>query len=143
MAELDLQALCDTAPLHRNLELHIRSTEHGVLCRATVGDDFVVDRNRGTVHGGIIATLLDTAATFALIATSGHDWVTVDLRVDYLRPVVGGEVTAEGEAVRAGRRVGTARAILRDAAGIDCAIAIGTFAAAGELAAASEDSPRS
>jgi uncharacterized protein (TIGR00369 family) len=143
MAELDLQALCDQAPLHRDLGISISRTERGVTCRATVGGHFVVDAARGTVHGGIIATLLDTAVTFALIAGSGHDWVTVDLRVDYLRPVLAGVVTTEGEVLRAGRRIGSARATLRDAEGNECAVGIGTFAAAGEIAGASSDPPRS
>ncbi|HEX8918448.1 MAG TPA: PaaI family thioesterase [Chloroflexota bacterium] len=132
MAEPDLQEFSDQAPLHRNLGLRLDRTERGVICRARVGTEFLVDGSQGTVHGGIIATLLDIAATFALIATSGHDWVTVDLRVDYLRPVRAGAVTVEGDVLRAGRRVGSARSTLRDAEGTECAVAIGTFASAGE-----------
>jgi uncharacterized protein (TIGR00369 family) len=143
MAELDLQALCDQAPLHRDLGITVSRTERGVTCRAAVGGHFVVDAAHGTVHGGIIATLLDTAVTFALIAGSGHDWVTVDLRVDYLRPVLAGTVTVEGEVLRAGRRVGSARATLRDEAGNECAVGIGTFAAAGAIAGLPDVSPRS
>jgi uncharacterized protein (TIGR00369 family) len=143
MAEVDLQALCDQAPLHQDLGITVSRTERGVTCRATVGDRFVVDAARGTVHGGIIATLLDTAVTFALIAGSGHDWVTVDLRVDYLRPVLAGTGTTEAEVLRAGRRIGSARATLCDARGNQCAVAIGTFAAAGGTAGASGDPTRS
>jgi uncharacterized protein (TIGR00369 family) len=143
MAELDLQALCDQAPLHRELGISIGRTERGATCRATLGGHFVVDAARGTVHGGIIATLLDTAVTFALIAGSGHDWVTVDLRVDYLRPVLAGTVTVEGEVLRAGRRIGSARATLRDAEGYECAVGIGTFAAAGAIDEVSGNPPRS
>lgn len=132
MVEPDLQALSDQVPLHQRLGLHLERTERGVTCRASVGTEFLVDASQGTVHGGIIATLLDTAATFALIATSGHDWVTVDLRVDYLRPVQTGDVTIDGHVLRAGRRLGSARSVVRDAAGTECAVAIGTFAASGE-----------
>lgn len=143
MAELDLQALCDQVSLHRDLGIVISRVEGGVICRATVPSDFVVDAGRGTVHGGIIATLLDTAVTFALIGSTGQDWVTVDLRVDYLRPVVAGTVTAEAEVLRAGRRIGSARAMLRDAEGQECAVCIGTFAAAGAIAGSSGDPPGS
>lgn len=139
MAELDLQALCDQVQLHRALGIVISRAEGGVICRATVGGDFVVDADRGTIHGGIIATLLDTAVSFALIAGSGHDWVTVDLRVDYLRPVIAGTVTAEAEVLRAGRRIGSARARLYDAEGHECAVGIGTFAAAGAITGVSGD----
>ena len=143
MAELDLQALCDQVPLHRNLGMAINRTERGVTCRATVSSDFVADTARGTVHGDILATVLDTVVTFALIASSGQDWVTVDLRVDYLRPVLAGTVTAEGEVLRAGRRLGSARATLRDGEGIECAVCIGTCAAAGAIGEEPSNPPRS
>jgi uncharacterized protein (TIGR00369 family) len=42
-----------------------------------------------TVHGGIIATLLDTAMTAAVIATlpRGQSCSTAEIKVNYLRPV--------------------------------------------------------
>lgn len=143
MPELDLQALSDQTPLHRKLGLHVSRTDDGLAFQATVGTEFVADTARGTVHGGIIATLLDTAATFALIAATEHDWVTVDLRVDYLRPVLVGTVVTTGEVLRAGRTVGRARATLTDESGTACAVAIGTFAPAGDIDKGSGKTPAS
>ena len=133
MAEVDLQAISDEIPLHRNLGLRISRSEGGIALEAAVGPDFIVDPARGSVHGGIVATLLDAAATFALMAETRQDWVTVDLRVDYLRPLSAGSVVTTGEVVRAGRSVGRARATVADAAGTVCAVAIGTFAPGAEL----------
>jgi len=54
-------------------------------------------------HGGAIASLIDTAGDFAIIAAVGYDVPTIDLRVDYLRPVTHGALTATARAVKAGR----------------------------------------
>jgi uncharacterized protein (TIGR00369 family) len=78
-------------------------------------------------HGGVAATLLDTALTFALIAATDRDWTTVDLRVDYLRPVPIAGVRVTGEVMHAGRRIGRAQGELLDHEGSGCARAVGTF----------------
>ena len=56
------------------------------------------------MHGGVIGSLVDAAGTFAAIAAVGRDCVTVDFRVDFLRPVSGGtSLTARGRPLKAGR----------------------------------------
>jgi uncharacterized protein (TIGR00369 family) len=129
---LDLQALCDESPLHRRLGVTVRRTEGGVTLEAQVGSEFVSGGAADIVHGGIVGTLLDAAATFALIGRTEHDWVTIDFRVDYLRPTRIGAAIVTGQVVRAGRSIGRASATLADEAGRLCAQAIGTFAPAGE-----------
>ncbi len=128
MRRLDLQSLLDQVPFHRALGLKVRRTDGGVVLDAEVGPEYLVDVDARIVHGGVVGSLLDTAATFALIARSDHDWVTVDLRVDYLRPTHGGAIAVSGEVVRAGRSIGRAKASLRDASGETCALGFGTFA---------------
>jgi uncharacterized protein (TIGR00369 family) len=66
---------------------------------------------RGDVHGGIAATLIDTAGGLA-VRTALDDPVdagvaTIDLNVSYLRPARG-DLVAEGELVRVGSTVGVA-----------------------------------
>lgn len=61
----------------------------------------------GQLHGGAIASLLDTAATFAIIAATGRPAPTVDIRVDYLRPAMGA-LRAEAEVLRIGRSIASA-----------------------------------
>src|SRR5579875_2978182 len=104
MPQLDLQALSDQSALHRALGVRIERSTGGVAIIASVDSDYAVDAGASIVHGGIVATLLDTAATFALIAETDHDWVTIDLRVDYLRPTPLDAVTVRGEVLRAGKR---------------------------------------
>jgi uncharacterized protein (TIGR00369 family) len=129
---LDLQALCDESPLHRQLGVTVRRTNDGVTLEARVGGEYVSGGASDIVHGGIVGTLLDAAATFALIDRTEHDWVTVDFRVDYLRPTRTGSAAVKGQVVRAGRSIGRASATLTDGAGNVCAQAIGTFVPSGE-----------
>jgi uncharacterized protein (TIGR00369 family) len=64
-------------------------------------------RNRGILHGGVVASLADTAAAFAVLtlAEPGQASTTIDLTVHYLRPLSAGRATARARVVRAGRRV--------------------------------------
>lgn len=66
----------------------------------------------GTVHGGILATALDSAMGMAALTAvpEGVATTTVALEVKYLRPVAtdAGLLRAEGVVVHAGRRVVTA-----------------------------------
>ena len=92
----------NAAPLHRELEMRVQPAGGGrVVIEAVAGTAHLNAEGAGVVHGGIIATLLDAATTFALIALDGDDWSTVDLRIDYLRPVPAGPLKVSGEVVHA------------------------------------------
>jgi uncharacterized protein (TIGR00369 family) len=75
----------------------------------------------GGVHGGIIATLLDSALGCAVqtMLPEATGYTTLSLEVKYLRPVGvdAGTLTATGTVVHAGRRQATAEGRLADAAG--------------------------
>jgi uncharacterized protein (TIGR00369 family) len=64
-------------------------------------------QNRGVVHGGAIASLIDTAAAFAVLTKIDLEErvATADLTIHYLRPIADGQITATAQLVRAGRRV--------------------------------------
>lgn len=64
-------------------------------------------QNQGAVHGGAVASLIDTAAAFAVLTKIElHERVTTtDLTIHYLRPIVAGRLTATARVVRAGRRL--------------------------------------
>jgi uncharacterized protein (TIGR00369 family) len=130
MEASDLQRLLDAAPVHRALRLRVAGTGGSyVVLRAEAGPDHLGEDGADFLHGGVVATVLDTAATFALICATGTDWSTVDLRVDYLRPAPAGPLEARASAVQIGRRLGRATAELFDAdSGQLVAAATGTFA---------------
>lgn len=122
-----LQALLEETPLHRALGLEV--TEAGgdrLVLAARPSSEHAIGPEQ--LHGGTVASILDTAATFALIAATGSDWGTVDLRVDFLRPAPVGPLEATGHVLHAGRRLGRACAEVRDpVTGRAVASAVGTF----------------
>ncbi len=75
----------------------------------------------GTVHGGILATVLDTAAGCAVHTTlaANEGYTSLDLTTKYLRPVTlaSGRLRCEGTVLSRGRRTALAQARLTDAAG--------------------------
>jgi uncharacterized protein (TIGR00369 family) len=85
----------------------------------------------GTVHGGYIATLLDSACGCAVHSklSARQIYTTLELKVSYLRAVIGGSgpLRAEGRAVSVGRKAAFADAELRDAKGRLCATASSTL----------------
>jgi uncharacterized protein (TIGR00369 family) len=64
-------------------------------------------QNQGVVHGGAIASLIDTAAAFALLTELelSERVTTADLTIHYLRPINSGRITATARTVRKGRRL--------------------------------------
>jgi uncharacterized protein (TIGR00369 family) len=75
----------------------------------------------GTVHGGVLATVLDTVMSCAVLSqqAAGRGNTTIDLTVNYLRPLTleSGTVTAEGTVIHAGRTTALAQGRVVDSAG--------------------------
>jgi uncharacterized protein (TIGR00369 family) len=73
----------------------------------------------GSVHGGWIATLLDSAVGCAVHSTlpAGKGYTTVELKVNYVRAVTieTGPLRAEGKVIHVGGQIGTAEGRLFDA----------------------------
>jgi uncharacterized protein (TIGR00369 family) len=66
----------------------------------------------GVLHGGVTATLIDTAMAFAVRTRLGLDeaTATIDLTVHYLRPHIDGKFSCTAKVVRAGKRIFTVSA---------------------------------
>ena len=75
----------------------------------------------GSVHGGYVATLLDSALGCAVhtMLERGYGYTTLELKVNYVRPLTDktGPVRAEAHVVNVSRQVGVAQGRLVDAAG--------------------------
>src|SRR5882672_12548023 len=83
----------------------------------------------GVMHGGAIASLIDTATAFAIVTlvTPQEKFTTVDLMVNYLRPLKSGTVSATARVLRAGRRLITVSAEAHDDQGNLAATALSTY----------------
>lgn len=75
----------------------------------------------GMVHGGVAATLLDSAVGCAVHSTlpAGVGYTSIELKVNFLRAISAsaGEIRAHGWVVKAGSRVAFAEGDIRDAQG--------------------------
>lgn len=75
----------------------------------------------GTVHGGYVATLLDSAMTMAIYSMlkAGQACTTLEFKVNFIRPMSDrvGHVLAEGKAIQVGRTIGTSEGRLTDKQG--------------------------
>ena len=86
-------------------------------------------QNHGVVHGGAIASLLDTATAFAILTLLEPDErvTTVDLTISYLRPAIEGKLHATARVLRQGCRLFTVSAELTDSGGTLLTTALSTY----------------
>lgn len=72
----------------------------------------------GTVHGGVLTAIADTAMGLAYATRLDDEkWTTVELKINFLRPATSGTLTASGWVVSAGRTLGMAEADVVDERG--------------------------
>jgi uncharacterized protein (TIGR00369 family) len=86
-------------------------------------------QNQGVVHGGAVASLIDTAAAFAVLTQiETHERVTTtDLTIHYLRPITSGRMTARAHVVRGGRRLFVLSVEVMNDRGVLVATAVTTY----------------
>lgn len=86
-------------------------------------------QQHGFVHGGVLAYLADNALTFAGGAAIGGGVVTVEMKLNYVRPALGQELVARAHVVSGGRSMAVARCditVMDDGTERLCAVAQGT-----------------
>ncbi|MBL8124485.1 MAG: PaaI family thioesterase [Pyrinomonadaceae bacterium] len=83
----------------------------------------------GVMHGGVTATLIDTAMAFAVrtYLTDDEPTATIDLTVHYLRPHVTGKAKCTAKVIRPGKRIFTVSADVVNEEGKLIATGISTY----------------
>src|SRR5262249_18566719 len=83
----------------------------------------------GVMHGGAIASLIDTAVAFAIVGSSDADsrFTTVELKINYLSSIRGGRATADARVIRNGRRIIVAESDVFDSEGRHAAKGLLTY----------------
>jgi uncharacterized protein (TIGR00369 family) len=71
-------------------------------------DDFIGTPGTHIAHGGVLAAIVDTAGSYAIAASLGKPVPTIDLRIDYLRPVVNEAMVVTSRVLRLGRSLARA-----------------------------------
>lgn len=109
MTRAALEQLLQNSPFQRVLGLALESfdaAEQRLTLRAAYGPQVERAPATGQYHGGVIASLIDIAGDFALIALLGYGVPTINFRVDYLRPATLTDLLARAQVRRAGRTIG-------------------------------------
>lgn len=117
----------DTIPFNDHLGIVVEATHpDGITISCEMRPEF---RNgHGVLHGGVIATLADVAVGVALRPRiAPKTATTIDLKVNYLKPLLEGKLWARSYLVRVGRTLITGRVDLTDDAGNLVAIAIASY----------------
>ena len=123
----EARRLLSACELHTVLGLALESWERGSVSFLFTPPGLARDPVTSGVHGGALATALDTVAGFAVVSVVGVDITTVDLRTDFVRPAVEREFRVTGRELRVGRRFGWADAEVTTLEGRVVAAARGTF----------------
>lgn len=110
-----LQARLSRNHLAAWMELSITSAAAGqIVLSAPWREEFISNPEHRFAHGGILATLLDTAGSYAVATRLGRPPQTVDMRVDYLRPAYEATLTVEANIFHYGRTLATVDARVSD-----------------------------
>lgn len=123
-----LRARIAESPLHRGLGLDVTAASVGAVELTMPAREDQLNL-LGAVHGGVLATLADTAMGLAIRTEAGEErrHVTIDLGIRFLRAAGTGEMRATGRAIKVGARIAFAEAEIRDGRGTVLARASGTY----------------
>lgn len=123
-----LSSALNSVPFAKLLGIELEEIDSGI---ATLAFDIKPElkQNHGVVHGGAIASLIDSATAFAIISllTPTEHATTVDLTISYLRPLTEGRVRAIARVLRSGKRLIVVSAELFDEGGTLAATALSTY----------------
>ena len=102
----EIRDLAGNAPFFKHMAMRLVEVDIG---NATIELDLSNNHLQafGLVHGGVMATIIDTATFWAVFMGIAEDagLVNIDLKLNYLKSVTRGTLTAEGSAIRAGKRI--------------------------------------
>ncbi len=122
----------DQSPFQRLIGLELVRAEAGeVDMRLPWRPEFRRADDSDWYHGGILSALIDIAGDYAIASKLGRTVPTIDLRVDYLRPALAGDLMARARTVKLGRTVGVADVEVQDAKGAVVAIGRCAYSTAG------------
>ena len=102
-------------PVARLIGFRVTAVEPG---RAT----FVLEADErhtnpmGTLHGGVLCDLADAAmgAAYASVLGEGESFTTLELKINFLKPVWTGTLEAEATVVKGGKTTGLVQCDIRD-----------------------------
>jgi uncharacterized protein (TIGR00369 family) len=120
--------LYDTSPVHELFGMKLEALAPGEATVLFTPRPELINAS-GVVHGGILATIVDSAILQAVRTLIGPDDrpTTLELKLNYVAPGIGESFRCVGKVVRVGGTVGVANAQLVNDAGEPVVAALGTI----------------
>jgi uncharacterized protein (TIGR00369 family) len=82
---------------------------------------------QGTVHGGVIAFALDVSMGHWIKRSTGRPGITLEMKIQYLRPATRGRLRCEGRYLKQGKQISYLESRLTDQDGKLLAVATATW----------------
>ena len=123
-----LKQFLDEIPFNAHVGLRLkRLHKDGVSIECVMRPELL--NGSGVLHGGVTATLADVAVGMALARHLGRvrAATTVEMKINYLRPVSHGRVTARSHLVKVGARLCCGRVEIFDGEKRSVAAALVTY----------------
>jgi uncharacterized protein (TIGR00369 family) len=96
----------------RDLDIRLDTVAEGICETSLLVQERMLQQH-GFVHGGVIATLADHTAGGAARSVSGEkDVLTVEFKINYLRPAIGDRLRCIATVLRPGKSVIVAEAMV-------------------------------
>lgn len=122
--------LFSRAPMKKTFQMSLSYSNESAIFEMPYNKSFT--HAFGSVHGGVLSTLIDNAGWFT--AQQYYDfWInTIDLQVQFLLPTSGENLLAKGEIVKAGKKIAFTTMKLWNESNDLIAKGSGTFALSGQ-----------
>jgi acyl-CoA thioesterase len=116
-------------PLWVTLGLEVREAQPGRAWVAVPFNKHLVNAN-GVLHGGVVFAAGDAAVAVALLGLleTGTQIATLEMKINFLKPVDGVEIIAEACIIHKGGKTAVGDVTVRDGSGAVVAKALATYA---------------
>lgn len=107
------------APVARLIGFELTSIRHGESVIELQASD-MHSNPMGTLHGGILCDIADAAMGIAFSSTleEGESFTTLELKINFLRPVWKDKLRAAGKVVKRGKSVGMVECDVTNSRGV-------------------------
>jgi uncharacterized protein (TIGR00369 family) len=124
----ELQTIIDRSPLNQWLRMSVSAVDSSFV-KVTIQwrEELISSPERQSIHGGILATLIDGAGNYALAARIGRAVPTISLHVDYHRRAGAGDLLAVASPIHIGKTISTAAVEIYDREDVLVASGRGTY----------------
>lgn len=127
------QALANASPYYSLLGMEVVECREGFArFRLPFKDD--LKQLAGVVHGGAIASVVDSAGAIAALATAENcaSVATAEMKVNFIAPTVGNDLFAEARVVHCGSTLAVADVEVKDSRGVLIAKGLATYVLLGD-----------